>query len=158
MHSSVALATFLVAQIASPSPAPATAAPLPIHIAVDASALKGLPRQTVSLTAEDGKPAKYEGVALRDVLTKAGLPAGHAIRGDAMRDVVVVGATDGYRVAFGLAELDPDFSDHIVLIADTQDGAPLSAREGPYQLIVPGDKHAQRWVRNVNAVDIERIP
>ena len=75
-----------------------------------------------------------------------------------MRDVVVVGATDGYRVAFGLAELDPDFSDHIVLIADTQDGAPLSAREGPYQLIVPGDKHAQRWVRNVNAVDIERIP
>jgi hypothetical protein len=157
MHSAVALATFLVAQMASPAPAVAPVA-LPIHITIDASALQGLPRQAVSVTAEDGKPAKYEGVAIRDLLTKAGLPQGHAIRGDALRDVVVVGATDGYRVVFALAELDPDFTGRLVLIADTQDGAPLAAHEGPYQLIVPGDKHVSRWVRSVNAVDIERIP
>jgi hypothetical protein len=39
---------------------------------------------------------------------------------------VIAEAANGYRVAYSLAELDPDFQDSGVLVADTMDGAPLA--------------------------------
>ncbi len=30
-----------------------------------------------------------------------------------------------------------------------RDGKPLGAREGPYQIVVPGEKKHARWVRQV---------
>jgi hypothetical protein len=170
MPNAAALAAFLVAQLASPNPsasppAPAPAssaapvfAPLPLHVAIDAATLRDLPRRSVDATDEHGKTSRYDGIALRDILTKANVPGGHAIRGKAMLDVVVVAAADGYRVVFDLPELDPAFTDRVVLLADMRDGAPLSAHDGPYQLIVPGDKHEARWERQVIALDVERIP
>jgi hypothetical protein len=171
MHSVVLLALgflgVMVAQVGSPGPggagapsvaASASAAALPVHVAIGAATFREFARQTVMATDEHGITASYGGVALRDVLTKAGVPAGQAIRGPVMLDVVVVGASDGYRVVFALPELDPAFTDRVVIIADTRDGAPLPAREGPYQLIVPGDKRPARWVRQVTGLDVERIP
>lgn len=170
MPNPAALAAILVAQLASPNPsasppAPAPAssaapvfAPLPLHVAIDAATFRDLPRRSVDATDEHGKTSRYDGIALRDILTKANVPGGHAIRGKAMLDVVVVAAADGYRVVFDLPELDPAFTDRVVLLADMRDGAPLSAHDGPYQLIVPGDKHEARWERQVIALDVERIP
>jgi hypothetical protein len=68
----------------------------------------------------------------------------------------LVDGSDGYRAVFALAELSPDFTDHVILLADTKDGQPLSPREGPYRLVVPGEKHPTRWVRQVIAVEVRK--
>jgi len=133
-------------------------APSPFHIAIDASALAGLPRATITATDESGHSDTYAGVSLRDLLARNGLPAGMAVRGKAMTAAILVGASDGYRVIFALPELDPSYTDHIVLIADQKDGAPLPGNTGPYRLIVPFDKREARWVREVTSVDLVNIP
>jgi len=129
-----------------------------IHIAIVAALLQSLPHRTISATDEHGTTAQYSGVALRDILTQQGVPTGHDIHGDVMTRCVVVDAADGYRVVFSLSELDPSFTDRVVLIADSRDGAALPAREGPYRLIVPGDKRDARWARQVTSVDVEDAP
>lgn len=134
------------------------AAAVALHVAITAAALHDLPRSTVTATDEHGRTARYAGVALRDVLNAQGVSGGHALRGKGMTQYVVVDAADGYRVTFSVAELDASFTDRVVLIADTRDGAPLAAAEGPFRLIVPGEKRDGRWVRQVTAIDIEDAP
>ena len=69
---------------------------------------------------------------------------------------VVIEAVDGYRVVFSLAELDPALTDRIILVADSKDGQPLPSREGPFRIIVPGEKIPARWVRQVKTVTVRR--
>ena len=129
-----------------------------VHVAITAATLQGLPHITIPATDEHGHTAQYGGVALRDVLTQDGVPAGDALRGKALTRYVVVDAADGYRVVFSLAELDTAFTDRVVLIADSRDGAAFAAHEGPFRLIVPGEKREARWVRQVTAIDVEDAP
>src|SRR5262245_29648755 len=63
----------------------------------------------ISLTATNAhekKTATYSGVPLRDLLKDAGVPSGESLRGKAFSTTIVVRATDGYQVAFSIAELD----------------------------------------------------
>jgi DMSO/TMAO reductase YedYZ molybdopterin-dependent catalytic subunit len=115
-----------------------------------------LPRQTVRAKAHDGKESQFEGVSLVDVLAKAGVPTGKDLRGPAMSIYVVAEASDGYRATFALAELDSAFTDRVILLADRRDGKVLSAREGPLQMIVPGEKKHARWVRQVIRLKVGR--
>ena len=71
--------------------------------------------------------------------------------------VVVAEASDGYRAAFSLAELDGDFAGTQVIVADTEDGKPLDAQHGPLRLVVPGDKRQGRWVRMLKSITVQRI-
>jgi DMSO/TMAO reductase YedYZ molybdopterin-dependent catalytic subunit len=114
-----------------------------------AADLAGLKRQTVTARAHDNRESKYEGVLLHDVLHKAALPAGKDLRGKAVSLYLIVEAADGYKALFALAELDPAYNDRTILLADHRDGQPLTAREGPYQIVVPGEKRHSRWVRQV---------
>src|SRR5262245_57529032 len=69
--------------------------------------LDRLPRITVDAPAtEHGPAAKFSGVALRTLLDEAKVPSGKAVRGEYVGWVVVAEASDGYRAAFALAELD----------------------------------------------------
>jgi hypothetical protein len=138
---------------ASPAPLPG-----PFHLRIDAATLAGLPRRTVTATDEAGHTDTYSGVALRDVLTRAGVPTGAPLRGRALTAYVVVGAADGYHVVFSLAELDPSFTDRVVLIAESRDGTPFPPNIGPFRLIVPGEKREARWVRQVTGLDFEIAP
>ena len=63
------------------------------------------PRQTV-VTGDRGRKATFEGVALRDVLAKAGVPLGEALRGKALSRVIIVSGLDGYQVVYAIAEVD----------------------------------------------------
>jgi DMSO/TMAO reductase YedYZ molybdopterin-dependent catalytic subunit len=109
-----------------------------------------LPHQTVKAKGHDGVDSQYEGVPLTALLSRAGAPAGAELKGrKALALYLVVEASDGYRVVFALPELDPGFSDRVILLADRRDGKPLSDREGPLQVIVPGEKKHARWVRQV---------
>jgi DMSO/TMAO reductase YedYZ molybdopterin-dependent catalytic subunit len=121
-----------------------------------ASELAKLPRQTVKAKAHDGNESQYEGVALVEILAKAGVPLGKDLRGKAMAFYLVVEASDDYRAVFALPELDPAYSDRVVLLADRRDGRPLSSREGPLQVVVPGEKRHARWVRQVIRLRVGR--
>ncbi len=112
--------------------------------------------RTVVAKAHDGMESKYEGVALADILAKAGAPGGPTLRGPAMVHYVLIEAEDNYRVVFSLAELDSAFTDRVIILADRRDGKPLSAREGPLQVIVPGEKKHARWVRQVVRLRVGR--
>jgi hypothetical protein len=113
-----------------------------------------LPRQSIETKDHDGKDATYEGVALVEVLKSAGVKFGQDMRGKALANYLVVEASDGYRAVFALPELDPAFSDRVILIADRRDKQPLDQRHGPLQIIVPGEKKHARWVRQVIALKI----
>ena len=83
-----------------------------------------MPRKTLTVVnPHEKKTEKYEGVALEEILRKAGVPQGDALRGPAMAAYVVAEAADGYRVVFSLAELDAGIADSEVIVADTMDGA-----------------------------------
>jgi hypothetical protein len=124
---------------------------------LDAAALAKMPRQRVEASAH-GVAGTWEGVALLDVLRAAGAPIGDALRGRNLVLYVRIGATDGYQVVYALAELDPGFRDARVILADTRDGKPLDAKEGPFRIIAADERRPGRWVRNVNAIDLLRAP
>ncbi len=128
--------------------------PLTLSVA-DVSAM---PRQTVRV-GEHGQPeSAYDGVLLRDVLARAGVQFGTAIRGRALATYVLCSASDGYRVVFALAELDSAFSDRPVILADRKDSQPLDARTGPFRIVVPGDARGARWIRQLTAITVLQAP
>jgi hypothetical protein len=100
-----------------------------------------------------GKRKHAQGVALEDVLLRAGAPSGEALRGHAMTTVVRVSASDHYQVVFSLAELDRMLGNEQVILADTQDGHPIT-KDGPYRIVVPDDKRPARWIRNVATIEV----
>jgi len=73
-----------------------------------------------------------------------------------MATYVLVEAADDYHVVYSLAELDSSFLDSEVLVADTMDGAPLAADQGPFKLVAPHDKRPARWVKMVKSITVGR--
>ncbi len=103
--------------------------------------LQAMARKTLTVVnPHEKKIEKYEGVALEEILRKAGVPQGDALRGPAMATYVLAEAADGYRVVFSLAELDAGIADAEVIVADTMDGAPLGDKLGPFRLVAPHEK------------------
>ncbi len=115
-----------------------------------------LPRQSVRAKGHDGVESQYQGVSLIEALARAGVPSGKELRGKALSLFVVVEAADGYRAVYALAELDPEFTDRVILVADRRDDKPLPAHSGPLQVIVPGEKKHARWVRQVIRIKVGR--
>ncbi|MGH2346082.1 MAG: molybdate ABC transporter substrate-binding protein, partial [Chloroflexota bacterium] len=118
--------------------------------------LKKLPAvtETVTLRTDTGTQGKYSytGVLLNTVIQQA-MPTGNgSFTNDQLRQFVTVGATDGYQVTIGMAEILPQFGREQVLLAYARNGKPLSADDGAVRLIVPGDRSAGRWVSNVNSI------
>ena len=125
-------------------------------LAWSASEFAKLPRQTVRAQGHDRVESQFEGVSLFEVLSRAGVPFGKELRGQAVALYLVVEASDGYRAVFALPELDPAFSDRVILLADRRDGRPLPEPAGPLQVIVPGEKRHARWVRQVIRLRVGR--
>lgn len=109
----------------------------------------------VSVSADEhGTAAKFEGVPLATVLTMAGVQLGDSLRGPRMAEVLLVSASDGYKVAFALAEVDPAFDTREIILADKRDGKLLDARDGPFRVVAPGDKRPARWIRQVTDLKV----
>jgi hypothetical protein len=126
-------------------------------VTLSGQALAALPNETVKATAH-GKTSTFSGYDLRAVLTAAGVKPLESLRGKQLRRVVTATAADGYEVVFALAELDPSLGNRKVLLADRENGAPLSAKDGPWRLVVPADGRPARWERQVLALKITDIP
>jgi len=117
-----------------------------------------MPRTTVQAKTHDGKEHTFEGVAMAELLRRAGLPQGENVRGPILARYIVVSAHDGYRAIVSLPEFDPAFTDNRALLADKMDGQPLSGRDGPLRLVMPSEKREARWVRMVERIEILAAP
>ena len=104
-----------------------------------AADLAKLKRVTVK-ASDHGTATAFEGVGLVDVLTVAGVEFGEKLRGKRLASYLLVEAADKYQVVFALAELDPGFTDKMIILADKRDGKPLPVNAGDWQIVVPGRK------------------
>jgi DMSO/TMAO reductase YedYZ molybdopterin-dependent catalytic subunit len=127
-------------------------------LSISSDDLKHLPRKTIHVKNEHAdKEEVYEGVLLSVLLKQAGAPQGAQIRGKLMVSYVLAEGSDGYQVLFSLPELDSDFEESEVLVADTMDGAPIPGNLGPLRLVVPHDKRPARWVRMLQSIQVVKV-
>ena len=117
-----------------------------------AAQIAALPHVTIN-TKDHDTPAQFGGVTLAEMLKLAGVETGK-MKGPQMTQALLVEAADGYKVVFALAELDPDFSDRQIILADKRDGKPLDDKQGPWRIVAPGDKRPARWIRQVTSCKI----
>ena len=127
------------------------------HAELSLSDLSRLPQQTIK-TTDHGTAVTFEGVRLADVLAKVDLPTDESFHKYSASYYLSVEARDGYRAVFAWAELDPSFMDKAVYVVTQRDGKPLPEKDGPFQLVAPGEKRGARWVRQVCLLRIEPLP
>jgi DMSO/TMAO reductase YedYZ molybdopterin-dependent catalytic subunit len=152
--SALLAAGLLAAQEAQPSLQISGAVKQPLTLTADD--LAKMPRASVRTTS-NGMETVYEGVWLHEVLKRAGVPQGEALRGKALAGYVLAEAQDGYQVVFSLGELDPAFIDNEILLADTANGKPLFGAQGRFRLVVPKDKPGARSVRMLTRLEVVQL-
>jgi len=128
---------------------------VPSPLVLKASDLAAMPRVTASVDESDGTKVVYEGVLLREVLKRAGAPG--ELRGKALTSYVVAKARDGYQVVFTLAELDPEFGNARILVADKRNGSALDGTQGPFRLVCANDHAGARSVRMLESLELVRL-
>jgi hypothetical protein len=79
------------------------------------------------------------------------------LRDAALTLALLAQAPDGYRVAYTLAELDPQFGARMAIVALTQDGQPLSEPDGPLRIVVDGDQKHARWIRQLDQLHLLHV-
>lgn len=119
--------------------------------------LKALPRAKATFTAH-GKSITYEGALLNAALKQAGVVSGDRLMGRYLNQVVVAKAADGFASTYSLGETDPIYRANPTILADSKDGQPLDAKEGPYRLVVDGDLRPGRSPRQVVSVEVKAVP
>jgi hypothetical protein len=130
---------------------------VPQSITLKAADLAAMPREKVSVPEQDGTQVSYEGVSLREILKKAGVPVAKDLRGKALASYILVKAHDGYQVLFSIGEIGSDFGNASILVADTRDGKPLFGYQGPLRLVCPNDKAGARSVRMLESLEYVRL-
>ena len=117
-----------------------------------------MPRTTLKvLNPHENKEETYEGVAVQELLRRAGVPQNEKLRGAAMASYVLAEASDGYAVLYSLAELDAGFQNSVVIVADTMNGLPLSEKQGPFKMVAPHDKRPARWIRMLKSLTVVTV-
>ena len=107
--------------------------------------------QKVSFQTGHGpEQATYTGALLWSVLERAEMLGGDT-RAHARRAILVTGG-DGYVAVMALPEIDPELEGKQVLLAYRRDGQPIDGHA--LRLIVPGDRHGARSVRDVVRIDV----
>ncbi len=126
------------------------------EITIKAEDLAKMPRHSVTAT-EHGTAVAYEGVYLHDVLARAGAPFGKELRGKALSTYVLATGRDGYAVVYTLTEMDPEFSESDLLVADKSKGEPLPVNQGPLRIVAPHDKKPARSLRMLDRIDVVQL-
>jgi len=130
---------------------------VPSAVVLKAADLAAMPHETVTIPEQDGTKTSYDGVPLREVLKRAGVPLEKELRGKALSSYIVAKANDGYQVVFSFGELGAEFGNASILIADKRVGKPLFDYQGPFRLICPNDKAGARSVRMLESIEVVRL-
>jgi hypothetical protein len=117
-----------------------------------AATLAALPHTSISVYNEHAKATQtYSGVPLSALLARLGVA--DKPRGKDFRLYLVAEGIDSYQVVYSIGEISPDVHDGTTLIADSQDGKPIT-EDGPLKLVTTGEKRPARWVRNLVAIRV----
>jgi|HubBroStandDraft_6_1064221.scaffolds.fasta_scaffold264525_3 hypothetical protein len=130
---------------------------IPTPLTLKAEDLAAMPREKASVPDQDGTEIEYEGVPLREILKRAGAPLGGQLRGKALASYVLAKAHDGYQVVFTLGEIDAQFGNQQILVADKRDGKSLFGYQGPFRLVCPHDKAGARSVRMLETLEFVKL-
>ncbi len=138
------------------------AAPAPVELALTGriehprtltlADLQALPPTSVEVAHvgnQGVQRAIYTG-ALLWTLLGAAVPVDEAGPRSRLQHTLLARGRDGYAVALAVGELDPRMAGKQVVIAYARDGSPTPA----LQLVVPGDSHAGRSVRDLVAIEV----
>ena len=121
----------------------------------DLESLQRLPAQQVTVSYQAGRgveEASFTGVPLWTLLGEVGGIDDPAKRAE-LRHVIRITARDGYVVVLSTGEIAPDFGAKPALLAyQRDDEAPAAAG---FRLVMPGDKHGGRYVRDVISIEVE---
>jgi len=119
--------------------------------------LAALPHKSVVVFNAHSKVNEtYSGVALADLLSKAGVPLGESVRGKLFMTGIVAEGTDNYGVLYSLAEVDPSIHTGDVIVADMLDGKKLD-KDGAFKMVSTEDRRPARWVRNLTAISVVKV-
>jgi hypothetical protein len=117
--------------------------------------LQAMPQKTVKVhNAHNNMDETYAGVALGDLLAKAGFVADKTTQKKMLHSFIQAEGTDKYWVLYSAIEVEPSEHDGDVIVATAMDGKPLGA-DGNFKLISTADKKPQRWVRNLTAITLK---
>ena len=123
--------------------------------ALTGAELASLPHHTATLeNVHTHASETYAGVPLLTLLERVGAPTGESLHGKALSQYVVATGADGYKALLSLAEVEPDFHPGEVMVADTMDGKPMSAAQGPLKLVVSEDRRPARCVRELVKLEL----
>jgi hypothetical protein len=128
-----------------------------IVVPFDPATRAALPTATATLSAH-GTSQSCAGVWLRDLVAKAGVPHGDAVKGAALVVTVSAEAEDGYRVVFSLGELDAKLGNAPILVADRCDGKALPEGDGPVRLVAQGETRGARSVKQLTRIVATTAP
>jgi hypothetical protein len=121
--------------------------------------LSALEQHEVTSVERDSSRVTYRGPTVQSLMNLVGAPTGRGLRGPAMLLAVLAEASDGYKVAFMLSELDEQFGNRAAIVALRQDGKSVDAEYGPFRVAVPGEtSHRARWIRQLTALRLVRVP
>jgi hypothetical protein len=115
--------------------------------------LKKMPAEhaTVSYQTDRGMvTADFTGVLLWSLIAAAG-GIDDSGKSPELRHAIRITAKDNYVVVTSTGEIAPDFGGKAALVAYERDGKPLD----DFRIVMPGDKHGGRNVRDVVSVKIE---
>lgn len=125
-----------------------------VPLTLDEATLNKLPVASVEVSyarASGSTRGAYTGVLLWDLIAKAGLVNGPGTN-SRLRHMLLITSRDGYAVAVALGELDPAYGNKKVLLAyKGSDNIPSFEH---LRLLVPGDVHSGRAVRDVASIEV----
>jgi hypothetical protein len=117
--------------------------------------LKAMPQETLKILNEHTKvDEEYSGVALSDLLAKAGFVADKTTQKKMLHSYLRVEGTDKYWVVYSVTEVEGSEHTGGVFVATSMDGKGLGA-DGNFKLVSTADKKPQRWVRNLEAITLK---
>jgi hypothetical protein len=117
---------------------------------VELAALKQVSFSGSFNTMSGRQTHRWTGPLLLDVLDQAGMTDAPGKR-TRMQHVILATGTDGYAAAIALGEIDPKGEGKQVIVAVTQDGAPMKAP----RLVVPDDASFTRCVHDLATLEIK---
>ena len=124
-------------------------------LVLDEATLSGLPRTEIDIGFETGKGREsghFEGVSLWWLVEKAGLAPGEG-KNASLRLSLLVTGSDGYQAALAIGEIDPHYEGKNVIVAFAGGEPPTGFDH--LRLLVPGDAHGGRSVRDVVRIEVK---
>jgi hypothetical protein len=117
--------------------------------------LKAMPQKTVKVHNEHTKADEtYTGVALSDLLAKAGFVADKSTQKKMLHSYLQAEGTDKYWVLYSATEVEGSEHNGDVIVATSMNDGAIGA-DGNFKLVSTEDKKPQRWVRNLTAITLK---